>query len=149
MIGVLSTYCLFVLLVIATDKIGIATSIKYDESITITNRYYDREINESDTSLGSLIIAISIAFGARSGMAFYKKSWNGGVSKKGNLQIFIIFGCLAIYTTINMLMWEIEIFEKLIFIANLFDFGLAIGIGILGFKFYRKKCNDWNITQKS
>ena len=129
---------------------GFPLHIIFPETVLVETRYYDYESDGYATPLGIFLMTLSFFVGARGGMAVYRKSLNGGVSEKGNLQMFTILICLASYAFIDTFLWEnfARAMKKIPFLTNMADLGLIAGIGYLGYLYYSKKIDKIHSRNK-
>lgn len=144
--GIVVLVCVNVGLTISAEHFGLPTWIDYGETIVVSNRYYDEERDGRTTSLGLWIMFVSISLAARAGMAVVSQNWNGGVSKKGNMQLAIFLVCMSAYALIVTLVWEVfksELMRWPVIVGNLLDLGSAGGLAYLGYKYYQKREDEW------
>ena len=84
--------------------------------------------------MGGFMSVLCFIVGVRAGMAFYKKSWNGGVKKEDNLAtcIFIVCGLVVALLSEIIFMWLGEVASAISF------FVLAYVALICGIECYNK-----------
>ena len=110
----------FILMTVVTEEIasalGIVTYVDYGETIIVSNRYYDEEIDGASTGFGHFFTFLTFAAAIRVGMAVSSGKLSGNVSWNG-FMLAVISLALLIYGITNQIIYEV-----LNFITNFLDF---------------------------
>ena len=113
---------------------GFTTYVDYGETIIISNRYYDEEVNGHRTGIGLFFMYLSFLVAIRGGMAVYLGHINAYVSPKVNFQLLMIGIGLLIYGISNQIIYFVlDLHSGFSYILD-----AVIGISILYvcYKFY-------------
>lgn len=141
-IGIAVTAVLFLIGLKLSELFGLETYIDFPETVVISHRYYDEEVDGAFTAVGSAINFISIMIGIRCGMAFFYGSWDKWLSHKDNVSYYCWLIGLGLYglggTIINALFGDSD--EWYLNILS-----MACELGLVGFlalglwKYYKEQ----------
>lgn len=124
---------------------GFTTYIDYGETIIISNRYYDEEVDGHRTGIGLFFMYLSFLVAIRGGMAVYRGHINAYVSQKDNFQLLMIGIGLLIYGISNQIIYFVlDLHTGLSYIL---DAGIGIGVCYGCFKFYIAKIEPIKTTR--
>ena len=117
--------------------LGIVTYVDYGETVIVSNRYYDEEIDGATTGFGHFFMVLTFATAIRVGMAVSAGKLSGNVSWNGNFMLVVILIALLIYGITNQIIYEVlELHHK---ISGLLDLLLGAGIAYCAYKYFQTK----------
>ena len=139
--GIALSGAVFLLLTELANLYGFVTYIDYGQTIVIEHRYYDETKDGDYTSIGTFIMFLATALGIRGGMAVFKGSLNGGVSRLGNIQLATILICFLLYAVIEEVIWFLfdDASYPLVIVPRVLSIASLVGIGFVGYRFYEAK----------
>lgn len=139
-IGIFKLFVMTIFTDVVASLLGLTTFVNYDEIVTISNRYYDTEVDGHSTGFGYFFGFISFATAIRIGMAIETKSLSGGVGVNGNFMLLVVITALFVYGIANQIIYFVfEIPQRL---ATFVDLASALGIGFFAFRYYQQKRKD-------
>lgn len=116
---------------------GFTTYVDYGETIIISNRYYDDEVDGHRTGIGLFFMYLSFLVAIRGGMAVYRGHINAYVSQKDNFQLLMIGIGLLIYGISNQIIYFVLDLHS--GFSYLLDGVIGISIFYACYKFYIAK----------
>ena len=89
-IGILLFFLMIMLQDFLSGLLGFATYVEYDETVYISHRFYDDEVDGHSTVIGLFFLYLSFLVAIRGGMAVFIGKINADVSKKDNFILLLI-----------------------------------------------------------
>lgn len=128
-------------MIIVTDEIaaslGLVTYVDYGETVIVSNRYYDEEVDGATVGFGHFFTVLTFAVAIRVGMAVSAGKLSGNVSWNGNFMLLIILVALLMYGVTNHIIYEIlDIHHKL---SGPLDLLFGAGIVYCAYNFFQAK----------
>jgi hypothetical protein len=136
-LGFLTLLLMYFLIELLRNALGLVSYVDYGETIIISHRYYDEEVDGHFTGIGWFFNYIAWLVAIRVGMGIHDGEIINNVSRKNNLIILIVGSGLLIYGISNQIIYFVLKFSPG-YLTSAIDGVILLAIGYVCYQYIQK-----------